>query len=95
MKPIFFSISFCFISLLCFGQQKVEPGLPTIDTTFFNNIKHFQVLPANEILSHKIKILPLDNMPCLITNVKLIAAIPNAVLKNEVVNNMPNPLKKD
>jgi hypothetical protein len=83
----------CSSGFTSFGQHKVEPGISTLDTTFFNNIKHFQVLSANEILVNKIRILPLDNMPCLITNEKLIAAIPNAVTKNDLIDNMPNPLK--
>jgi hypothetical protein len=95
MKTIFISLYFCCISLFCFGQHKVEPGLFKADTTFFNNIKHFQLKQANEILVNKIIILPRDNMPCLVANEKLIATIPNATVKNEQVNNMPNPLKKD
>jgi hypothetical protein len=95
MKIIFISLCFCYISLFCFGQHKVEPGLFKADTTFFNNIKHFQVNPANEIWMNKIIMLPLDNMPCLVMNKKLITPIPNAAIKNDVVNNMPNPLKKD
>jgi hypothetical protein len=95
MKPIFFLISFCFISILCFGQHKVEPELSKADTAFFNNIKHFQLNLTNEILVNKIIILPVDNMPCLVANEKLLASIPNATVKNKQVNNIPNPLKKD
>jgi hypothetical protein len=94
MKSILVLLFFCNSSFFCFGQQKVEPGLSTIDTAFFNNIKHFQLVPASEILVSKIKILPIDNMPCLVTNEKLIIPIPNAVINNDMVNNMPNPLKK-
>ncbi len=95
MKFILSLIILCSIGFVCFGQHKVEPGISTLDTAFFNNIKHFQVNPANEILVNKIIRLPLDNMPCLVTNEKLIAPIPNAVIKNEEINNMPNLFKKD
>jgi hypothetical protein len=95
MKSIFALLFFCSIGFVCFGQQKAEPGLSKADTAFFNNIKHFQLKPANEISVSKIIILPMDNMSCLVMNKKLIAPIPNAAIKNDVVNNMPNPLKKD
>jgi hypothetical protein len=95
MKHIVALLIFCSIGFISFGQHKVEPGISTVDTAFFNNIKHFQVLSANEILANKIRILPLDNMPCLVANEKLIAAIPNAVIKIDAVDNMPNALKKN
>jgi hypothetical protein len=94
MKYIVALLVFCSIGFISFGQQKVEPGISTVDTAFFNNIKHFQVLSANEILVNKIRILPLDKMPCLVANEKLITPIPNAVVKSEQVNNMPNAFKK-
>jgi hypothetical protein len=95
MKSIFALLFFCSIGFVCFGQQKAEPGLSKADTAFFNNIKHFQLKPENEILVNKIIILPVDNMPCLVANEKLLASIPNATVKNKQVNNIPNPLKKD
>ncbi len=93
MKALLAVVIFCSISFICFGQQKaISPNLQA-DTVFFNNIKHFQIKQADEILASKIMILQVDNMPCLITNKKLIVPIPNAIVKNEIIDNIPNPLK--
>jgi hypothetical protein len=95
MKSIKLLLTFSSISLISFGQQKIVPKSFKVEDTFlFNNSKHFQTVPINQLFDSKIVILPLDNMPCLVSNEKLIAPIPNALIKNDVVNTMPNPFKK-
>jgi hypothetical protein len=95
MKQILALLIFCSIGFISFGQQKIIPKSFKVDTAYFNNIKHFQVNRFNQPFTSNIKILPLDNMPCLVTNEKLIAAIPNAVVKIDAIDNMPNALKKN
>jgi hypothetical protein len=93
MKALLVLVIFCSISFICFGQQKIiDPNIKA-DTVFFNNVKHFQIKQADEILASKIIVLPIDNMPCLVANKKIIAPIPNAIIKNDVINDIPNPLK--
>lgn len=93
MKALLAVVIFCSISFICFGQQKnIAPNIKA-DTVFFNNVKHFQIMATDEILASKIIMLPMDNMPCLVANKKLITPIPNSILKNEMLNDIPNPLK--
>ncbi len=94
MKSILIFSIFCSCGFICFGQQKIVPKSFKVDTTLFNNIKHFQIRPFGKQFTDGVVILPLDNMPCLLANEKLIVPIPNAVTKNDVVNNIPNPLQK-
>jgi hypothetical protein len=94
MKHIIALFIFCSIGFTSFGQQKIVPKSFKVDTTVFNNSKHFQIRLYDQLFESRVVILPLDNMPCLLANEKLIAAIPNAAIKNDMVNNMPNPLRK-
>ena len=92
MKSTLALIIFCSISIICVGQQKIIPKSFTIDSSLFNNIKHYRLINKNAVST--VITLKLDNMPCLVTNNKFISPIPNAIPKSEVFENMPNATPK-
>ena len=92
MKNILVLLIFCSISIICAGQQKIIPKSFKIDSSLFNNIKHYRLINKNAVST--VITLKLDNMPCLVTNNKFISPIPNAISKSEVFENIPNATPK-
>ena len=96
-------VIFFFISLPSFSQIKLPPTAPTIIPNFYEKDISFKLYSplsypkANligETFLGKVYALPVDNMPCVVTDLSKINSMPNAT-SNYQNSLMPNPFKKE